>query len=798
VDKDPGSRTKITPSLRSAGQNGKIPLGTWETQLIQSLKFPNMNGRFRTINKPASGTCLWLFDNKTYHDWLTGQNRKQYQGLLTVKGKPGAGKSVLTKEALRQATLTQSSSDHVVLRFFFNGKGEVDMEHSPVGMYSYLLCQLLEKDISLFPALGQALNEQGLAREDADSAVAWKKSELRSLLESLLIQPSMKRVFIFIDALDECDASDRRSVAYFWRELTNNAYALGVDLNVYISERTFPSTPIANCPEIVVDSLNRVDIESYVVQKFGLGFANAEPRWELLKEGIIDKSRGVFLWAVLVLEEILQTWDDEACNVEDLMDLLEQKIPGELQAMFSRSFLTMGNEARLLAMRLFEWAILPTKPLRLHEWHHILAFMRKPAPSSLGEWRKSKYFTKTDDQLERQIRTISRGLIEVVGWTEVPQETLHDTVSILAGAGSLDLDHGDTRVVQVIHESVREFFLQGHGFSALNPDVDPELVIGIGHISIMDTCLDYLNIKELDALVVARILTRYSNNKGKGKKGTKRKYAASLPSSPPEYSHLATATTPPRPLMRRLKRSTLSFNTLSEFDAAATSAKLSFGDEILRWAATLPVNSRPVSPNKPVMYIPVALDPNANSSVAGRSQLLEDDAALMSYVLFELFSHARAAQRVAAGPENIIDRLLKEQIWERWVLLREDIPNDTALVTYCVEQGLSTWIPEYQCESSKPNFFRLLQSIKTEDQIPPYVLDDGQPETKSSEEESDDERFVYDSAPELGRGRGVDLGPETRKRRREQGSVASFSSAGSHVGVSSSRKASESSRKPGE
>ncbi|KAL4968250.1 uncharacterized protein BDV14DRAFT_167601 [Aspergillus stella-maris] len=66
-----------------------------------------------------------------------------------------------------------------------------------------------------------------------------------------------------------------------------------------------------------------------------------------------------------------------------------------------------------MTTKFFSWAVFAAKPLRLLEWHHIIAWIRDNPPTSLQEWRDSNYYTETADQLERQIRSISRGLVEV-------------------------------------------------------------------------------------------------------------------------------------------------------------------------------------------------------------------------------------------------------------------------------------------------------------------------------------------------------------------------------------------------
>ncbi|KAH8707471.1 hypothetical protein GQ44DRAFT_582129, partial [Phaeosphaeriaceae sp. PMI808] len=448
---------------------GELPtvdeLNDREWACLWSLWFPSMDTRSQNLEKPAQHTCLWLLNHEVYQDWYNDRNLSKHFGLLWLKGKPGAGKSVLMKEAFRRAALKQEDSDYWTAAFFFNGKGD-ELEHSPVGLFRSLLHQLLPRHREHLRRLSKIWDEKKLHSGDPGVPTApWREAELRSFFQSAFTQQPAKRMLIFIDALDECDSRSIQSQAHFWREITKLAYTAGVHLNVCMSSRHFPHITVSDCAEIVVENHNGQDIAIYVEQKFKLSIATSEPQWGLLRDVVLGKSAGVFLWVVLVVEELLRKWDDGK-SLRYLQKQLDI-IPEELAGLFSQMFRSLDPETRLIAVRLFQWAILAVKPLRLHEWHHILAFIRQPTPTSLREWRLSDDFTKDDNQLERQIKSISRGLIEM----------------------------SETRIVQAIHESVRDFFLRCNGFSMLDPCLESD-PIGNGHVSIMATCLDYLNITE--------------------------------------------------------------------------------------------------------------------------------------------------------------------------------------------------------------------------------------------------------------------------------------------------------------
>ncbi|KAH7316958.1 hypothetical protein B0I35DRAFT_451752 [Stachybotrys elegans] len=477
------------PSIKQLKDLGGYDMSDAQLLALQSLWSPGLHARHQKINKPAANTCSWLFQHELYRNWLNEETRDENFGLLWIKGKPGTGKSVLMKEAFQQALRQRAGPDCLTAGFFFKS------------LWRSLLHQLLLKDRKSLEKFCTLFREKDLLWTHAANpgAVAWEKD-----------QP--KKVFVFIDALDECSAGTVRLQAWLWRDATIDAHKNGVHLNVCISSRHFPSITLRNCPEIIVEHHNQLDIANYVEHKLRVGITSEGRKWEQLRDCILRKSTGVFLWAVLVVDDILRKWD-EGKEIQFLMKQVDI-VPSALESLFAEMLSSLEPQAREFTQRLFQWAVLTTVPLRVYEWYHILAFIRHPPPSSLAEWRASDEFIENDEQLERVIRTASRGLLEVSReQTDDIRDQDPDAISILAKAGSLNLESGDTRVIQTIHESVREFFLSGKGFLALYDYVyswppPPDLIryfIGKGHLSIMHTCLNYIHIKELDALVEARI-----------------------------------------------------------------------------------------------------------------------------------------------------------------------------------------------------------------------------------------------------------------------------------------------------
>lgn len=429
-----------------------------------------MNRRLRTINEPARQTCHWLLEHDTYKTWRHGDNVSLHHGLLWIRGKPGSGKSTLLREAYRDALRT--SVQATCCAFFFNAKGG-RLERSVEGLYRSLLCQLLVRfpgsQVPLVASLQECRRQQRADDEGLDtSEFPWQESELKKFLEETINSQRGEHIIMFIDAVDEC-YQRARDIAYFLRGLTDFAYSCKVRLEVCFSSRQFPNISLRDCPEISVENFNAHDIALYADQKLAVGGLSQEAHnFTTLRDTVLEKASGVFLWVVLVVDRLLRDYD-EGFNARQLTARLHQ-MPAPLSELFT-DLLSQNHEDPGTTVRFFQWAILGAQNLRLREWRHVLCFVRSGGFASLEKWRRSALYPETDEQLEKQIRNISMGLVEVRGGElkagSAQKLASEDIDSIGAGAGSL-AEEGETRTVQVVHQSVREFFLNQNGFLALD------------------------------------------------------------------------------------------------------------------------------------------------------------------------------------------------------------------------------------------------------------------------------------------------------------------------------------------
>jgi hypothetical protein len=427
---------KDLPSIQRMQLPGDDHLSDEETRALQWLWSPGLHARYHGIGRPAGKTCSWLFDHHLYQDWLNQRDQDKHNGLLWIKGKPGSGKSILMKEAFQRTNHGNTNSDALTAGFFFSAKG-TELERSAVGSWKSLLYQLLLRDHESLSKFCSIAREKGAAgdHEGLPYTTAWDEEDFQSFFHLAFTQPGSKSLFIFIDALDECHADSVRQQAYFWRDATMTARENGVGLNVCISSRHFPSVTLSNCPEIVIEDHNQRDITTFVEQKFQLGIAADAGQWATLRDRILEKSAGIFLWAVLVVEEVLRKWD-EGKNIRSLLKEVDI-LPQALQELFKQMLSSVEPDTKQLTLRLFQWGVLAKRPLRIYEWYHVLAFIHQPAPLSLAEWRASDHCVENGDQLERWVRSMSKGLLKGTG--QMTHKTGHPTHPFSLGQAHLAL-----------------------------------------------------------------------------------------------------------------------------------------------------------------------------------------------------------------------------------------------------------------------------------------------------------------------------------------------------------------------
>jgi energy-coupling factor transporter ATP-binding protein EcfA2 len=692
-----------------------------------------MGLRERSVERPAPETCHWPLEHPEYLAWLTRSNIDLHRGLLRLIGHPGSGKSVLMKALAAVCKTRTKHSEIRVATFFFSASGTSDQK-SMLGLLKALLLQLLplcEKTSDHFKYTYDLK-----AGQHGDS-VEWCIEELQDILLGFFSVPRDTPIYMFIDAVDECenvdgDGTDARSVANFLQELAETAYCAHSNLSICVSSRRFPTVGIRYCADVFVDVLNHGDIEQYVsreLHRFGI-----EPSIKFnIKDVLISKAGGVFLWAQLVLSSIAQSFD-EGFNL-DLSSVLSglEELPETLRELFDRILENLSSQERLHALRLFQWAVLAQRPISADEWIHILAFVDDPELRSIKGWREGKYGVRDMEQLAKRLRNMTGGLLEVA-LQEASREDNHS--EILSGmrpisvasvgsaiAGSMEPYGPENFVVRFIHLSACQYFLTGDGFKLLG-QAAPPACFGAGHIYIAATCLRYTQLEEIKPLILSRSPPPAMSSLAKRLKRLRNKSDTNL--SVVSFGSSAANSVRRRSLPASLPPSTSAKNTTSDELPGETHTPLTLEllETHLRGLGTvrfLPEdepqddahsrsedleNAR--SECSPGLFDGLSVVEDSLSARSATAVLL-DDPVLRLYAVEMFMHHAAAANQDAVDPSALLDVLHDDQLfdgrWYRWCRLNDDgrLQSDTTPAYFAAEKNLGTWIKWYSNHPSCRN-----------------------------------------------------------------------------------------------
>lgn len=401
--------------------------GVTATQLQDALSFSQMNFRYAAIQAAHRHTCQWVFNTAEYRRWHDPELRQAHHGLLWVKGKPGSGKSTITKVALQHAQKTYP--DEKNLCFFFNGRGD-GLEKSVEGMFSSLLHQVVLE----VPWLLEAVNARAVKEYGKGE---WPLELLKDLFREAMYRLGQTvQVTCYIDALYEGDNDDDiRDMIDFLAELTGSAVSKNARLSIYLASRHYPKIFVPRLETLALEDneLHHQDIAGFVQSK--LSCKQGALREELTAE-IVRRSSGVFLWVVLTVR-LLNKESDQG-SLYDLPSKL-RAIPQELNNLFQDILHEGASDKRLIPALL--WILYANRALRPEE----LYFAIRTSTDSLSEQSVVWDHEAVDETaIQNFVLSSSKGLVEIVpgsGSRPHSVQFIHDSVrTFLTSSGMRQID----------------------------------------------------------------------------------------------------------------------------------------------------------------------------------------------------------------------------------------------------------------------------------------------------------------------------------------------------------------------
>ncbi|KGO68203.1 hypothetical protein PITC_038700 [Penicillium italicum] len=297
------------------------------------------------------GSCRWILTKASYVKWREGESGNER--TLWVKGKPATGKSVLAGYVIDQLKKSGQACSYFFFKHGDKSKSNLDR------CLRSLAFQMASSNAEASDAI-LGMQADGVCLDRVEGRTLW-----RILFLSGIFQATLSRHYWVIDALDEC---------------SNPAVLLHAALS-----KMDESIPL----RILITSRNTVDLDqgfsdipSNLVQSLPISIKDTEPDLRLLverrtqdfgivgpddrgtlAEKILDKSKGSFLWTLLVLEELVR------CHSRKEIHRILENVPRGMESLYKRTLDYMSQAARgkELAKTILIWVACAIRPMTIRE-----------------------------------------------------------------------------------------------------------------------------------------------------------------------------------------------------------------------------------------------------------------------------------------------------------------------------------------------------------------------------------------------------------------------------------------------
>jgi hypothetical protein len=157
----------------------------------------------RTKGKEVKGTCEWLLSEGKYVAWAF-RDKPQ---LLRLQGGPGIGKTMISSFLVGQLEEKAREDSAVTLAYYFYDNKD-ESRNTASALLRGLLLQLLRKRPVLFQKHVEKVYDEmkdRLGQLFKDLDILWR------IFRSMLKDHDAGKVYILLDALDECEKSSQQA-----------------------------------------------------------------------------------------------------------------------------------------------------------------------------------------------------------------------------------------------------------------------------------------------------------------------------------------------------------------------------------------------------------------------------------------------------------------------------------------------------------------------------------------------------------------------------------------------------------
>lgn len=314
----------------------------------------------KTKDKLLRQSFEWVLQTTEYQSWKTGDG----VCLLWIKGGAGKGKTMMSIGLIEELSQEEPKGTVVAYFFFQNGDNELN---TLVSLTKGLIMRLVTQCVEL----KEVLRNRWDARHEpfTEDFTSWQV--LWEVFLEVLDRCTRPRVYIVIDALDECQGDD---MAGFLKLIVRNGLDHPKKIRWLLTSRPSDVAERALIPgheqmqvslELNSDSVSQ-SVQAYVSHKVDeLSHQNRynDTLRNELKIHLSSKAEGTFLWVSLVCKVL------EEVSRDSVLALIQQ-FPTGLHALYSqklRDLLRRDKGNSEMERKVLQVMRLVYRPLKLDE-----------------------------------------------------------------------------------------------------------------------------------------------------------------------------------------------------------------------------------------------------------------------------------------------------------------------------------------------------------------------------------------------------------------------------------------------
>ncbi|SJL02878.1 uncharacterized protein ARMOST_06219 [Armillaria ostoyae] len=389
-------------------------------EVVKWLEPLNSEAKLREVRERRQpGTCEWLLSHRLFASWYSSG------WFLWLNGIPGNGKTLLTSFVIDHLTKCVTSDEIVLYAFAdFQDVRSTDV----VILLRTLLAQLLDhckpEDFVEDPDFA-----------DLEKTMQWHHADRPKFLQYLIellgkASAPWKRVFVVIDALDECAQTGRRESIAAIQKLAS----AGSKMSVFVTSRAEQDIVdvLSSVPTIsLADETRRVqdDIRRFIEDKMNTSYLPLARFHTLVRARIsstlMKKANGMFRLVDCQLQSLAEA------KFEKEIDEILQNLPTDLNSMYERILQNVKEQGQEAVKRTLWWLVGSHRQLRLAElMEAIMVETGRDSPNTdlkllAGENLLEMCSSLVRYDAETDVLTLSHASVQDFLFSDYLKETVH-------------------------------------------------------------------------------------------------------------------------------------------------------------------------------------------------------------------------------------------------------------------------------------------------------------------------------------------------------------------------------------